>query len=175
MLEEAFTFCFTDVVTARDFLAQHSTVRNIRNIDISLRVKPLLTELYFPASDGEPQPHIGGGVVRATAKKNPWEDLCRRLCAASLRRLHLRLDSEDLRPWHQRVDEVRFFEQLSRARAARACVLYLPDIPEAPEHQGLPGAYLEGERLEGAPFEVRRGPRPNNWQVHLSRVSYYLP
>lgn len=179
MLEDAFTFCFTDIIAARDFLAEYSTVRNIRNVDISLRVKPLITELYFPGPDGgepEPEPHVGGGGgARVTPERNPWEDLCRRLCALpGLRRLHLRLDSEDLRPWHKRVDERRFLARLLGVRARARCVLYLPDVPGSPELQGLPGRYLEGEALEGAPFEVRRGPRPNNWQLHLSRVGLFF-
>lgn len=169
MLEDVSTLCFTDVVAARDFLARYSTAWNVRNIDISLRLKPLLTELYFPGPDGEPQPHVAGLPV--TCDNNPWEDLCARLCALPcLRRLHLRLDSEDLRPWHKRVHERRFLARLFGVRA-RVCVLYLPEIPQAPELQGLPGCYLEGDALEGAPFELQRGPRPNNWQLHLSRVS----
>lgn len=168
-LEDIVTFCFTDLIVARDFLAKYSPVRNIRNIDISLRVKPLITELYFPGPDGEVQPHIGG--IRVTSKMNPWEDLCRRLVdLPNLRKLHVRLDSEDLRPWHKRVNEKELFEQLLQAKA-REFVLHLPEIPESPEIQGLPGAYLEGERLVGALPTIKRGPRPNNWQIHLSRVS----
>lgn len=170
VLESIFTVCFTDIVVARDFLAKYASARNIRNIDISLRVKPLITELYFPAGpDGEPQPHIAG--VPVTARRNPWEDLCRRLAALPrLRRLHVRLDSEDLRPWHKRVNEKAFFARLSRVKA-REFVLHLPELPEVPELRGLPGAYLEGDLVKTTPFEVRRGPRPNNWQLHLSRVS----
>lgn len=169
MLEDVSTLCFTDVVAARDFLARYSTAWNVRNIDISLRVKPLITELYFPGPNGEPEPHIAGLPV--TSKNNPWEDLCRRLCALpNLRQLHIRLDSEDLRPWHKRVNETKFLEQLSHVKA-RVCMLYLPEIPAAPELQGLPGCYLEGDVLKDAPFELQRGPRPNNWQLHLSRVS----
>lgn len=85
----------------------------------------------------------------------------------------MRLDSEDLRPWHKRVHEARFFARLARARAARDFVLYLPDIPDEPERRGLPeGSYLEeGTAVDGAPFRIVRGPRPDNWQLHLSRVS----
>ncbi|KUI68865.1 hypothetical protein VM1G_04613 [Cytospora mali] len=168
-LDNILTFSFTDIIVARDFLAKFPH-RTIRNIQISLRVKPIITELYFTGPDGEPQPHIGGSVV--TTKNNPWEDLCRRLSAMpSLRQLHLYLDSEDLRPWHKRVNERRFFEQLFQARALNY-VLNLPEIPADPERQGLPGSYLDdAEELEKAPFQIRRGPRPNNWQLHLSRVS----
>lgn len=169
--ENIFTVCFTDIIVARDFLRRHAPIRNIRNIDISLRVKPLITELYFPGPDGEPQPHIGG--IRITSKNNPWEDLCRRLAKLpKLRSLHIRLDSEDLRPWHKRVNEKNFFELLLHVDA-REYVLYLPELPNQPDHQGLPGYYLEGEILKDVPFEVKRGPRPNNWQLHLSRVSLF--
>lgn len=168
-LEDTLTFCFTDLLVARDFLAKYAPLRTIRNIDISLRVKPLITELYFPGPDGEVPPRVGG--VPVTAERNPWEDLCRRLAALpGLRGLHVRLDSEDLRPWHKRVNEKGFFARLLRARA-REFVLYLPDVPESPEAQGLPGAYLGEGAIEGGSLRIKRGPRPNNWQIHLSRVS----
>lgn len=192
-LDNILTFSFTDLIVARDFLARHSD-RTIRNVEISLRLKPLFTELYFPGPDGEPQPHIDGLPV--TAKNNPWEDLCRRVAALpNLRQLHVYLDSEDLRPWHKRVNERKFLDQLTRARAL-SYVLYLPEIPDEPELCGLPGSYLlddddhdnDGSRAvvvaaaagdeknktkkKGAPpFRIVRGPRPNNWQLHLSRVS----
>lgn len=156
---------------ARDFLAVNAPTRNIRNIEISLRIKPLISELYFPGPDGEPQPHIAG--VPVTAKDNPWEDLSRRLSALpKLRELHVYLDSEDLRPWHKRVSERGFLRQLLRARA-RSFALYLPNIPGEAPLQGLPGSYLEEDGLpDGARCAVVRGPRPNNWQLHLSRVSH---
>ncbi|KAK2613222.1 hypothetical protein N8I77_000147 [Diaporthe amygdali] len=172
-LENALTFCFTDIIVARDFLSMNAPTRNIRNIEISLRVKPLITELYFPGPDGEPQPHIAG--VPVTAKDNPWEDLCRRLSAIpNLRELHIYLDSEDLRPWHKRVNERSFLKQLLQA-GARHYVLYLPNIPGEAGLQGLPGTYLEDDLLHKAPCAVVRGPRPNNWQLHLSRISHVLP
>ncbi|KAI3393874.1 hypothetical protein diail_3549 [Diaporthe ilicicola] len=174
-LENALTFCFTDIIVARDFLSINAPARNIRNIEISLRVKPLITELYFPGPDGEPQPHIAG--VPVTAKDNPWEDLSRRLsCLPKLRELHVYLDSEDLRPWHKRVNERGFLRQLLRAEA-RNYVLYLPNVPGEPGLQGLPGTYLEDGPLldEAARCTVVRGPRPNNWQLHLSRISHVLP
>lgn len=169
-MEDVFTFCFTDVGVARDFLAKHSPRSNIRNIDISLRIKPILTELYYPGPDGEPQPHIGG--IAITAKSNPWEDLCRQLSSMpGLRELQIRLDSEDLRPWHKRVNEKKFFEQLSHVEA-RTFLLNLPELPADRDAQGLPGCYLEADGLvDKTPFQVRRSPRPNNWQLHLSRVS----
>lgn len=156
---------------ARDFLAVNAPTRNIRNIEISLRVKPLISELYFPGPDGEPQPHIAG--VPVTAKDNPWEDLSRRLSALpKVRELHVYLDSEDLRPWHKRVNERSFLKQLLQA-GARNFVLYLPNIPGEAPLQGLPGTYLEDGRTldESRCCAVVRGPRPNNWQLHLSRVS----
>lgn len=155
---------------ARDFLAQHSSRRTIRNIDISLRIKPIFTELYYPFVDGEPLPHIDG--IAMTAKNNPWQELCGHLASMpNLRELQLRFDSEDLRPWHKRVNEKEFFAQLFQV-TARKYVLNLPDIPADPEAQGLPGHYLEdGSALDKAPFVVKRGPRPNNWQLHLARVS----
>jgi hypothetical protein len=170
-LENALTFCFTDIIVARDFLRANSPSRNIRNLEISLRVKPLISELYFPGPDGEPQPHIAG--VPVTAKDNPWEDLCRRLSALPrLRDLHVYLDSEDLRPWHKRVNERSFLNRLLQARA-RSFVLDLPNIPAEEPLQGLPGTYLDedGTPDEASGCVVVRGPRPNNWQLHLSRVS----
>lgn len=171
-LDNSLTFCFTDIIVARNFIAKHAPTKIIRNINISLRLKPLFTELYFPGPDGEPQPHIGGLPV--TAKDNPWEDLCRRLAALTdLRQLHVRLDSEDLRAWHKRVNEIKFCETLFQV-TARNYVLDLPTIPDDPLLQGLPGCYLENENLDKAPFQLVRGSRPNNWQLHLSRVSLLL-
>lgn len=170
MLEDVFTFCFTDTIVARNFLTEYAT-RDIRNIEISLRIKPIITELYYPGPDGEPQPHIGG--IAITSKNNPWADLCHRLASLpNLQTLHIRLDSEDLRPWHKRVNEKKFFEQLPEVKARRF-VLDLPEIPDKPELQALPGCYLEGRYLEEAPYKVKRSPRPNNWQLHLSRVSVF--
>lgn len=171
-LDNSLTFCFTDVIVARNFLAKHAPTKIIRNINIDLRLKPLLTELYFPGHDGEPEPQIGGLPV--TAKDNPWEDLCHRLATLpDLRELHIRLDSEDLRAWHKRVNEKKFCETLFQARA-RQYTLDLPEIPDDPLLQGLPGCYLDGDRIEKAPFQIVRGSRPNNWQLHLSRVSLIL-
>ncbi|CAN8102794.1 unnamed protein product [Discula destructiva] len=173
-LEDTFTFCFTDIIVARDFLVKYSTRRNIRNIEISLRIKPIITELYYPGLDGEPQPHLGG--IPITSTNNPWEGLCRHLSTTpNLRELYFRFDSEDLRPWHKRVNEKKFFEQLFQVEA-RKFVMDLPEIPSSTEAQGLTGCYLEDDNLlERAPFEMRRGPRPNNWQLHLSRISHVLP
>lgn len=174
LLEDTFTLCFTDIIVARDFLAKHSSRRPIRNIDISLRIKPIITELYYPCADGEPAPHIGG--IAITSKNNPWQELCYHLSSMpNLRELQLRFDSEDLRPWHKRVNEKDFFAQLFQVQARRF-VLNLPDIPGDLEAQGLPGCYLEnGGALDKSPFEVKRGPRPNNWQLHLARVCANLP
>lgn len=174
-LENALSFVFTDIIVARDFLRAHAPTRNIRNVEVSLRVKPLISELYFPGPDGEPQPHIAG--VPVTAKDNPWEDLSRRLSSLPrLRELHVYLDSEDLRPWHKRVSERTFLRQLLRAKA-RNFVLYLPNIPGEAPLQGLPGSYLEDGLLpdDASRCAVVRGPRPNNWQLHLSRISHVLP
>lgn len=172
-LENALTFVFTDIIVARDFLRANAPTRNIRNAELSLRVKPLISELYFPGPDGEPQPHIAG--VPVTAADNPWEDLARRLAALPrLCQLHVYLDSEDLRPWHKRVNERGFLAQLLRA-TARTFVLYLPNIPPEAPLQGLPGTYLDDNLPDDASCTVVRGPRPNNWQLHLSRISQVLP
>ncbi|KAJ4417541.1 hypothetical protein N0V82_006100 [Gnomoniopsis sp. IMI 355080] len=172
-LENVFTYCLTDTIVARNFLTEYSTTRNIRNLDISLRIKPVITELYFPGPDGEPQPHIGG--ITITSKNNPWEDLCRQLASLpNLHTVHIRLDSEDLRPWHKRVNESKFFEQLLQVKARRF-VLDLPEIPDQPELQALPGCYLEVGVLKDMAYEVKRSQRPNNWQLHLSRISHVLP
>ncbi|PSR80320.1 hypothetical protein BD289DRAFT_455383 [Coniella lustricola] len=168
-LRSSLIFCFTDIVTARDFLAKHKRSPSIRNITISLRIPNIFAEIYYPLTDtGEPLAHPGGTTL--SFQRNPWQDLCRQLSLLSpLRSLHIRLDTEDLRPWHKRVNEKHFFELLTQIQA-RDYVLYLPELPESLSQRGLPGYYLEGDVLQDAPFEVKRGPRPNNWQLHLSRA-----
>lgn len=108
---------------------------------------------------------------------NPWQQLCDALVALPPPHLHalrIWLDSSDLRPWHKRVSETRFLGRLFEVRglARERFVLGLPELPErrGPDTHVLGEQYLEGERLEGAPFCVIRGPRPNNWRVHLRNI-----
>ena len=92
-----------------------------------------------------------------------------------LRRLRVWIDSKDLRPWHKAAAETDLFATLAEVRKPTDFVLCLPDLPEDESKWGLPGRYLEGERLDGAPFHVERGERPNNWKVYLSTRAAFMP
>jgi hypothetical protein len=166
LLYESLTFCFTDALLARDFLSGQPVDR-VRSLEICIRAKPIILELYLDPPHGNAS--VAGLPV--TADNNPWESLCRVLSTfTALRYLRIWFDSEDLRPWHRRVAETRVFARLFQVKAT-SFTLDLPDLPADPRMRGLSGCYLEGGNLDRAPFIVRRGPRPNNWMVHLSRVS----
>jgi hypothetical protein len=73
---------------------------------------------------------------------------------------------------HKRVSETRFFKRLFDVRVLDRTrfVLALPELPEkrgTSDIQVLESHYLEGDRIEHAPFTIVREPRPNNWQVLL--------
>ncbi|KAH6632276.1 hypothetical protein F5144DRAFT_603017 [Chaetomium tenue] len=178
------TFIFTDTRTAVDFLTRYTTSSSsnpsqhpIRSVEICIRVTNLITEIYYPPTDphgngngtdtGPPAIFAGRARPALSMTHNPWQQLCDALVALpSLHNLHVWLDSSDLRPWHKRVSETRFLGRLFDVRgpAPERFVLSLPELPErrGPDTHVLGGQYLEGERLEGAPFTVERGPRPNN-------------
>ncbi|KAK3903018.1 hypothetical protein C8A05DRAFT_33263 [Staphylotrichum tortipilum] len=196
------TFIFTDTRTAGDFLSLYTgtpalTLRHpIRSVELCLRIPNILTEIYYPPATANPSAGGGGGgdngrgddgppaVFAGRARpglsmsNNPWQRVCDALAALpQLQDLRVWLDSSDLRPWHKRVSETRFFGRLFDVRvaggeAAGRFVLGVPELPErrGPDSQALEGQYLEGERLEGAPFVLERGPRPNNWRVHLRNI-----
>jgi hypothetical protein len=177
------TFIFTDTRTAGDFLTRYGGDPDrypIRSLELSIRVPNIITEIYFPpaiSNGDEGPPAIFAGRARPTLsmQNNPWQHLCDRLVALpNLQDLHIWFDSSDLRPWHKRVSETRFFGRLFDVRVPDKSrfVLDLPELPErrGPDSQALQGHYLEGEKLENAPFTLRRGPRPNNWRVHLRSI-----
>jgi len=160
-----------------------------RSIEICIRATNLLTELYFPyaemaapgvdgsASEG-PLPVRSGGM-RLSMENNPWARVCALLARQqNLHALRIWFDTRDLRPWHKRVSEARLFAKLwdVRVKHREQFILALPELPErsSPDQEqdwvpfGLaPHHFLEGERVEEAPFVVVRGPRPNNWRVHM--------
>lgn len=126
-LYESITFCFTDTITARDFLFRQPVDR-VQSVELAIHMKPILTELYFPGPQDGLQPQIAGFPV--TASNNPWESLCRALCTlTNLRNLRIYLDSADLRPWHSRVAETKFLNRLFGVKA-KNFILDLPDLPD---------------------------------------------
>ena len=114
-------------MTARDFLSSQPANR-VQFVELSIRVKPIITELYFPGPQDGLQPQIAGFPV--TAGNNPWENLCRTLCSlTNLRSLRIYLESEDLRPWHSRVAETKFINRLKGVKA-KSFLLELPELPD---------------------------------------------
>jgi len=170
---ENLTFCFTDQSVLHLFLDSYGA-DTIRSIELGIEASPLLMEVYFHAPAG-PSPAIAsGGVI--TIHNNPWQKTCSKLSEQTrLRRLHVWFDLQDLRPWHSRVVETAFFDGLWGVCAADF-VLMLPELHinnRGPSAE-LQAYLLEGETLEGAPFVVERGPRPNKWRLHLSRMNQHL-
>ncbi len=164
-------------------------------MELCLRIPNILTEIYYPPAsssttndgggggdngrgdDGPPAVFAGHARPSLSMAHNPWQRVCDALAALpQLQALRVWLDSSDLRPWHKRVSETRFFGRLFDVRVAGGdvskFVLGLPELPErrGPDSQALQGQYLEGEKLEGAPFVLERGVRPNNWRVHLRSI-----
>ncbi|KAK3294367.1 uncharacterized protein B0H64DRAFT_185516 [Chaetomium fimeti] len=177
------TFVLTNTPTAVDFLTSYGDDPErypIRSVEVCIRVTNLITEIYYPPSGGgrdEGPPAIFAGRARPTLSmtNNPWRHLCDGLAAlAQLQELRVWLDSSDLRPWHKRVSETRFFARLFDVRGPgpERFVLALPELPErrGPDVHDLRDQYLEGANLDGAPFTVERSPRPNNWGVHLRNI-----
>jgi len=158
---------------------------SFRSIELCIRTSPLLTEIYFPYSEMAfpgvnlsegPNPNLGGS--RLSMDNNPWARICSHLAyQPSLQDLRIWFDTRDLRPWHRRVSEIRMFGRLFgvRTKSKERFILELPVLPDAIPEQSLDlsphrmGRHhcLEGEMLDTAPFIVVRGPRPNNWRVHM--------
>lgn len=147
-------------------------------MELCIRATNILTELYYPpfitGSDDGPLPIFAGRArPNLSMKDNPWQRVCDLLVSLpNLQALRIWFDTQDMRPWHKRVSETRFFGRLFDVKVAEKSkfVLGLPELParRGPDHEVLGGHFLEGERLESAPFVVERGPRPNNWSVHLA-------
>lgn len=122
------------------------------------------------------------GRPPVTADNNPWQRLCDALVRTSrrsksggggMRDIRIWLDSSDLRPWHKRVVETRFFSRLLAVeRPTGEFFVDVPYIPEEVEKRGLPGCYLEDIPRNDLPFEFERSRRTNNWLAHLNRVSH---
>lgn len=174
---ENLTFCFTEQDVLRLFLNLYKP-ETIRSIELCIKATPLLLELYSSHAPSGPSPSIASGGI-LTIDNNPWQTTCTLLASLTrLRRLHIWFDSRDLRPWRSRVDEKTFFARLWAVRA-HDFVLMLPELHTGGgigggQSEDLNPLYLEGENLEGAPFVVERGPRPNKWRLHLSRMNQQL-
>lgn len=177
------TFVFTDTRTAGDFLERYGGDVDrypLRSLEICIRVTNIITEMYYPhgasgSDEGPPAVFAGRARPSLSMKNNPWQRLCDRLVEQpNLQDLRIWLDSSDLRPWHKRVSETRFFATLFDVRVPDKSrfVLGLPELPErrGPDSQALEGHYLEGEKAEMAPFTIERAERPNNWRVHLRNI-----
>ncbi|KAK3985176.1 hypothetical protein QBC44DRAFT_163487 [Cladorrhinum sp. PSN332] len=178
------TFIFTDLVEAGSFLSLYASQKDehgrelypIRSLELCIRTTQLMTELYYPAAemgtnDDGPAASFGDNAHPGLSMdNNPWQVVCDRLVALpNLQSLRIWFDTRDLREWHKRVSETQFFARLFNVKVSQKerFVLALPHLP-APERRTLPvHHFLEGEMLEDAPFVVVRGPRPNNWRVHL--------
>ncbi|KAK4240526.1 hypothetical protein C8A03DRAFT_31344 [Achaetomium macrosporum] len=177
------TFVFTNTNTAAEFLALYSedTERHpLRSLELCIRAANILTEIYYPTGgpggdEGPPAVFAGRARPFLSMQNNPWQRVCDYLIKLrDLQELRIWFDSSDLRPWHKRVSETRFFGKLFDVRVPDKSrfVLGLPELParRGPDAQLLEGQYLEGENLEHAPFTVERGPRPNNWLVHFHQI-----
>ncbi|KAL2176882.1 uncharacterized protein P884DRAFT_270255 [Thermothelomyces heterothallicus CBS 202.75] len=179
------TFVLTDTRTAGEFLTRYGAdgARHpLRSLELCIRLPNLLTEIYYPPAhsrskgdEGPPAIFAGRARPMLSVTNNPWQHLCDALVALpALQELRVWLDSSDLRPWHKRVSETRFFRRLADVRGLDKArfVLGLPELPErrGPDSHALQGQYLEGDKLDDVPFTVQRGPRPNNWQNHLHNI-----
>ncbi|KAK4174884.1 hypothetical protein QBC36DRAFT_332702 [Triangularia setosa] len=179
------TFIFTDLSEAHEWLSLYGGIPErlpIRSLEICILTTHLMTELYFPTSEeGEEGPNPTFGHSRTnnisedshpgiSMHSNPWQRVCDQLALLpNLQNLHVWFHTKDLRDWHKRMSETRFFARLFNVKVKdrNRFVLALPDLPLKPK-RGLPSHhFFDNENLEGAPFLVERGPRPNNWRVHL--------
>ncbi|KAK3358259.1 hypothetical protein B0T24DRAFT_540746, partial [Lasiosphaeria ovina] len=112
---------------------------------------------------------------------NPWARVCDLLAGMdNLHDVRIWLDTRDLRPWHKRVSEARFFARLRdvrvKSRDKRRFVLALPELPAAQAQRGLDASHwLEGDEAESVPFSIERGQRPVNWSVHMFYQTPPLP
>ncbi|KAK3939051.1 hypothetical protein QBC46DRAFT_388960 [Diplogelasinospora grovesii] len=210
---ENLTFIFTDLVTAGAFLdptLYPFRVASVRSIELCIRFTNLLPELYFPDASVVVGPQPGHPNSKPVSMdNNPWQRVCDALKECQkLRDLHIWLDTKDLRPWSQRVHEMRMFRPLFDVKTSGRFVLALPEPPRprasanggggggqgagggdgggaggagGAEGEGartrgriLDDGYLTEEHLKDAPFTVERGPRPNNWRVHLTMMNNQL-
>ncbi|KAK4201049.1 hypothetical protein QBC40DRAFT_172567 [Triangularia verruculosa] len=190
------TFIFTDLSEAHEWLSLYGGSPEklpIRSLEICILTSQNMTELYFPTSEEGPNPTFGhsngsnsngsnsngsnsngsnsnGSHPRISRRSNPWQRVCDQLAILpNLQSLYIWFHSRDLREWHKRMSETCFFARLFHVHVKdrNKFVLALPDLPLKPK-RGLPSHhFLENEMLEDAPFVVERGPRPNNWRVHL--------
>ncbi|KAK0726393.1 hypothetical protein B0T21DRAFT_385662 [Apiosordaria backusii] len=175
------TFIFTDLFEAHEWLSLYGGNPErlpIRSLEICILTTQLMTELYFPTSEeGEgPNPTFGHSNNNddshpgISMDSNPWQRVCDQLALLpNLQNLYIWFHTRDLREWHKRMSETRFFARLFNVtvKDRNKFILALPDLPLKPK-RGLPSHhFFENETLEGAPFVVERGPRPNNWRVHL--------
>ena len=168
---EAVTFCITDMMQAGRLLSTPWAACNIRSVDVSLQITASLTDFYLlrPGTDSAIIASTGQSGTPVNARSNVWETACRALAAMpQLRRLRIWIDSRDLRPWHEAAAETRLFASLAQIRRPQHFVLCLPKLPDDDAARSLPGLYLEGAELDGKPFKVERGDRPNKWVVFLT-------
>ncbi|KAK3352599.1 hypothetical protein B0T25DRAFT_567878 [Lasiosphaeria hispida] len=177
-LYSSLTFLFTDLPLTADFLTRYTPTLPLRSLELHIRATPLLTELYYPYSPAGPDPVSAGGHI--TMAHNPWARVCALLAqqpppgTTTLHSLRIWFDTRDLRPWHKRVSETRLFAGLLGVRVLRK-PRFLLELPELPVETRTASEGLEANHffagdavLDGAPFTVVRGPRPNNWRVHFA-------
>ncbi|KAK0643383.1 hypothetical protein B0T16DRAFT_333823 [Cercophora newfieldiana] len=151
---------------------------SFRSIELCIRITHLLTEMYFPFLEVGINTTDGPSPVHTI--NNPWARVCNHLARhPTLDSLRIWFDSRDLRPWHRRVSETRMFAGLFnvRTKSKGSFILELPALPDAERDRSSDfdmrmgrHHYLEGDRLADAPFIVIRGPRPNNWRIHMVRA-----
>jgi len=164
------TFIFTDILVASSFVFLPPAA--FHRLELCLSASAALAELYFPRTEQEGPFPTRPRRAYITAQNNDWQRLCAQLATLpALHALRVWFDCKDLRPWHKRFAETPFFRGLWDVRA-REFTLALPKLPVRRELEAA--MFLEGEALEGAPFVVERGPRPNNWLVHLSSMETLL-
>ncbi|KAK1752318.1 hypothetical protein QBC47DRAFT_390262 [Echria macrotheca] len=187
------TFIFNDTAEAAEFLAMYtpspsspsSSPITLRSIEMYMRASNLLTELYYPyaemaapgvdSSEGPSPIYVGAGAGRLSMANNPWARACESLARQpDLRSLYVWFDTRDLRAWWKRVSETNLFARLREVHVKdrRRFILALPTLPEHTAAEWMPFGlpphhFLVGDELEGAPFVVVRGERPNNWRVHM--------
>jgi hypothetical protein len=160
------TFVFTDATTAEHFIDSH-LASGIRFVELCL----CLPSIYFPGVLQVPTP------LHIRAPNMPWSRLCETLAqCTSLRELNIWCDVK-MEQWQELVYERPFFESLFDITTVprESFVLALPHIhqpknalPPRPPMPGIQDSYLEGDNLDGVPFTVKRGPRPDYWEAFLA-------
>ncbi len=167
LLYRRLTFQFTDMATARAFVTRWPCVTSVRMV---LQLPSSVLDLY-QADDGNGPALVVGGVggqarpsAPISATNNLWHNLCSALAPArlpNLRRLHIWIESHDLRSWDRSAAEARVFARLLElfaspppsssssssstglvSRLARdRFVLYLPTLPDKAVAEN-PGRFL---------------------------------